>query len=363
MPQHRLPIWMTALALLTGCGLRPTEPVISLARFTDSLHHQVAVGGSPADVATSAGQIGLVLAAQIDSLHNQIVVLDISPPFIRLFGNDGAPRGSFVGKGGGEGEAEQPVSIAMLGDSVLLLAEFSGRMTEFSLQGRVLAQGSFPSIHAMAATGVCGNRWLFYTPGTPSISSGSQDRLPWLQTLPMGLAVLEPKVVFRDLALRNERYGFGGKPYGLTAVAGGALLGHQYGPSPRILRWPCNDGEKIESLAPLPASGKYGMASPSGAREVPISTSSLPKETAMGSGVLTSGLVIATAIMTGSSQEQLQTRLTLLRQGRAVSIVVDGMVTIRDSRPGVGLLVAVSDPIPRLILFSEDDLNSLFAVK
>ena len=41
--------------------------------------------------------------------------------------------------------------------------------------------------------------------------------------------------------------------------------------------------------------------------------------------------------------------------------MVAGLYDLRDSRPGVGVLVSATDPVPHVFLVSEADLLALFA--
>ena len=56
------------------------------------------------------------------------------------------------------------------------------------------------------------------------------------------------------------------------------------------------------------------------------------------------------------------TELTLRRDdGKWQRVSVRGDFVIRDSRPGVGILVSTPDPVPHAFLISEHDLLALFA--
>jgi hypothetical protein len=56
------------------------------------------------------------------------------------------------------------------------------------------------------------------------------------------------------------------------------------------------------------------------------------------------------------------TEFTLLRDDGTRRVVsIPGDYAIRDSRPGVGVLVSTTNPVPQLFLVSETDLLALFA--
>lgn len=72
-------------------------------------------------------------------------------------------------------------------------------------------------------------------------------------------------------------------------------------------------------------------------------------------------MVLAAQVIPGSG-DPATTGLTLVTANGEHTVSVPGSYTLRDSRPRLGVLVSVTDPVPQLFTISPDDLRRLFDV-
>jgi hypothetical protein len=308
--------------------------------------HGVAIGSG--DAANPDAAIGRVVAARFTASGGHVVVLDYAPPYVKVFRRDGTLENAFLGRGGGPLEIRDPAALAVAGDSLILVADGSRRVAVFGMAGALRGQGrtTFP---VLAAAEGCDGEWIAYG---PAFQSGT--RPSWLHRLRIGRGAAEAV----DLDFRDElgRSVIGnGLPYGIARDAGTARVWHVLSAEPAVLGWSCGqnrpDAWKVQPLAQRNRSRVGGDAA--------RMTVGPGQRTLAGMAAVSGGVVLAAQVVPRPG-DPIVTELTLVTADGERTVSAPGAYTLRDSHPHHGVLVSVTDPVPRLFTVSPDDLRRLF---
>jgi hypothetical protein len=149
-----------------------------------------------------------------------------------------------------------------------------------------------------------------------------------------------------------------GVAYGLVSGSRGAAAWHTLGTRDALVRWPCGasapavqyrrDGDSERASQPRQVGGATRLEIQPGFHA------------RAGIAEVADGVVIAELVQ-GKDEDSGTTELTLIgNDGSRKRITVPGHFVLRDSRPGVGVLVSSTDPVPHVFLITQQDLRNLF---
>jgi len=350
MSDRRIPA--AAVPLLFACAAAAAcreAPPAGDARVFDAPARRleiVADENGPAEAV-----VGRVVAARVTEGGRHVVVLDFAPPYVKVFDSKGRFVRAFLRSGGGPGEALHPVALAASGDTAIFVADVSGRLMVFGMDGRLRHEATETRTRVLAATAGCAGDWVVYGP-----RAGSGAHPPtWLHRVRVGTG---GTMVSRDLlpdSLASDRLPMG-IAYGLVSDGRRVRALHTLGAAPVLATWGCGDAAVRLAAHDIPGREKRAAAQRRGDRarlEIAPGSRSRGGMAAVAGGVVIAELVVG---------RPPTTELTLLRDdGTRRTAAVQGDYVIRDSRPGVGVLVSSTDPVPRLFLISEAELLALFA--
>jgi hypothetical protein len=365
-PPHRspavrlCPCFAAGLLLaLAGCG-RDRVPAAGVdvspaaaALFADAGRRAVTVGLG-AEQGPPGAALARVVAARVTESGRHVVVLDEAPPFIRVFDRTGKLRAAFLAKGGGPREARFPAAIATAGDSLILFADHARRLAVFDFDGNLRGEMSGLPFTVLSAAGGCDGDWVLYGPRREP--GPGVRRAAWLHRVRLEGAGSIESVLTDSIRPGNTPIGL---PFGLVRGGGGALLRHELGPAPVAVRWEC--GSARPTSAPLPAEvdgAGRALEKQEGGRTVEARTITAGSRAQGGIAELPGGLVVADQVVARVDAEggATNTRLWGTRRGGSWSATLPGAYLLRDSRPGVGVLVQADEPVPHLFLLRESDL-------
>ena len=296
--------------------------------------------------------IANVQAARIDVAHKQIVVLDASAPYIKIFDWNGKFVRSFLARGGGPKEAEYPVSIGLLGDSLLLVAELSGRLRTFDLMGQQIGERMVAGLAPLAVGSACG-KWLIYGPKTVATGNSTRNgtETGWVHLLTLGLDSIVLSADLVSNSSNRSEIGFG-KPYGLISGDEVFHIRHDDGDPPAVMSWNCSQIGATFAVTSLLADRPVRKVSDPHALQ-PLSGSTFPS----GLASLPGGMLLSD-MQTGGGHAN--TLLTLIERHGKRAVTLRQVYAIRDSRPGVGILFESMSEAAKLTLISEDDVMRFF---
>jgi hypothetical protein len=277
-------------------------------------------------------------------------VLDVRPPFVKVFRRSGELRAAFLREGRGPMEASGPTVLAVAGDSLILIADSGGRLSTFDLDGRLVHHVPVLGIPILSATAACDGEWLLY--GPRFTADGSSAR--WLHRLPAG-AGPERVTSFLEGPARSRDAAFG-LTYGLVATPGGAALRHDLGDVPSLVSWRCGSASPV--VTPLDEAVE---PPPSPTISNGVATTKLGAGSRMRSGLaVVNGAMVRAELVKGSTRDPDHTEFTLYRQGDAVTRSMPRYQSLLDSRPGVGVLIRTDRDDGHVVLIPESDLLALF---
>jgi hypothetical protein len=329
-----------------------SRPAASL--FQDSERHLFSAGlaeDTPRD-----GVLAVVTAARITPDARHVVVLDAVPPFVKVFDGEGKLYSAFLRKGGGPGEATFPTALATLGDSLILIADVSQRLSVYDLRGKLVSAISGAGILPLAAVGGCDDQWLVYGPRTQAAAPYRRGEASWLHRIPQGATRADQVSSFFQDSMPPGRIGLG-LPYGLVVDGTTAVLRHEHGDVPSLVSWSC--GESEPRVRPLPGAIRRSVDEANGSERGTKTIHIRPgNRSQAGVAAVEAGVVVSDFVAVGNGADYTELRLVGTEGVRAVRI--PGVYVLRDSRAGVGVLVGAVEPVPHLFMVREADLMALF---
>jgi hypothetical protein len=296
--------------------------------------------------------LGLITVARLSENGRHVVILDFVAPYVKVFDGTGRFERAFLHSGSGPGEARFPLALAVSGDTTIFVADASGRLMVFGMDGVLRREATDTRMQVLAATSGCSGDWVLYGP-----KFGSSAAKPtWLHRLRVGAGggvastdVLQDSVAYDILPH--------GVAYGLVSDARGALIWHTLGPERLLASWVCGGASPVAARDDRGPGEKTMAHREAGGVRMEIRAGSRFRG---GIASVPGGVVIAEHV-TGREPGSATTALTLRRQdGTRRTISVPGSYTLRDSRPGVGVLISTTDPVPQVFLVSERDLLAAF---
>ncbi|HVG43884.1 MAG TPA: hypothetical protein VM890_04110 [Longimicrobium sp.] len=354
MRDRRIPA--AALPLLLACAAaaacREAPPPAGDARAFSPAARRLEI--VPDESGPPDAVIGHVIAARVTEGGRHVAVLDFAPPYVKVFDSRGRFVRAFLRAGGGPGEALNPVALAASGDTALFVADAAGRLMVFGMDGRLRHQAAVPRMRVLAATAGCAGDWVVYGP-----RYGSNAQHPtWLHRVRVGTG---EGMVSADLlpdSLASDMLPMG-VAYGLVSDGRRAVAWHTLGAAPVLATWGCGDAAARLAAHDLPGREKRATVERRGDRtQMTIAPGTRSRG---GMAAVAGGVVIAEMVVERVGRPPI-TELTLLRDdGTRRTVTAPGEFVIRDSRPGVGVLLSSTDPVPHLFLVSQADLLALFA--
>jgi hypothetical protein len=341
----RLPSAALLVVALAACGAE-TPPVIHTEFPASASDNPVRIGGAE----TPDAEIGLILAARFTGTGEHVVVLDFTPPFVKVFRRDGTLHKAFLGRGSGPLEMQHPGAVAVAGDSLILVAGGSRRVAVFTMDGQLRGEGrtGFP---VLAAAAGCDGGWIGYG---PTFKAGT--RPAWLHRLRFGQGVARVE----DLEFRDD-LGGGivpiGVAYGIAQSNDMTHVWHTLTENPSVLALACAGqmptARKVDALSSPDAPRTQGKAA--------RMTIEPGLRTLAGMAAVDDGVILAAQVVPKPGQPE-TTEFTLLTpDGREQAVSVPGSYTLRDGHPRLGVLVSTTDPAPRLFSVSHKDMRRMFA--
>lgn len=344
-----------ALALLASaaaaCGDDRPPMVPELARLLEDRSRHAVHIGLPSDTSRAA-TLGIVAAARVTASGNHIVILDVVPPFVKVFTRTGALRGAFLERGPGPGELRVPAALATAGDTALLVADITGRLSVLDFNGRVLAQATNSAFHTLAAGWMCGG-WVLYGPHFDL--NGTSH---WLhRTTFQGNSELRTVSLFRDSSHPDMLPV--GRPYGLAIRGADLLLRHDLGTPPTLVNWTCSDTTALVIERLGSEFVRNAFAERSILNKVRAFTLRSGARTSAGLAFVGDDVLLADVVLDPSLEGGGYTVFQLLTGDRVARAGVPGMYLLRDSRPGVEVLLSTAEPVPAVFLLDADTLTTV----
>ncbi len=323
--------------------------------LSDTEGHVVHVGrgGSGNELAV----FSRVSGARVSPAGRVVVVLDPSPPFLRVFDSSGDLSHALVPRGGGPGEARRPGSFAV-SDSLILLAHDGSNLSLFDVSGRFIARHRVDRFVPLGVTRACtDDAWIVYGPSADAMwNAGDKAWLHYVELVDGGKE-MRHRPVYSD-STRVERLMFG-KRYDLVTTEDHVYVLHGYAEPPQILAWSCRTGETstIPTVEPEEVSPRRTALQGGGTGTI----LTLPDTLSQGIGVVDSTLVSAWLIGHADADAAERTEFRAWTGAEWEPTAVTGDYEIRDSQPGVGLVLSSSDSIPEVFLIAEREFSAALA--
>ncbi len=328
--------------LLTACNAGDAPP---RTREVDSLFHgdiaAVTRIGNADDPVRSFTRIVDVAASPDGS---RVVVLDASPPFVRLFDREGRDR-AFLQRGDGPGESRGPWAVAAGADGFLIL-DRAPKL--FDWGGALVAEGRLPGFIGLAAIAGCKGDWLVYGPGQ------GQHEFAWLHSLNVTAPDSFSDHAWLADTARPRRIGLGAL-YGLSRGAGRFVLYHTNGSPPGLMQWSCENPEpqSMPDLAFLVPPPPETTVEPTEGGVMISGTIGFNVPSFAGLAWLDEALLWIEHVMIvplPGKEPDVETRLRLVENGIEYSATVQGDFTLRGSTAEGTLLFTTIEPWPQVLL-------------
>jgi len=344
------------LVVLGACSPDRPEPVNEYltAFLADRTNHTVWIGDEEEFASDPA--FGQVFGGRLVAGGERLAVIDRYPPRLRIFDSFGERLAASFPEGRGPGEARGLFSIAVLGDTALILGHSDGRKSIVDLQGRLIREFRTEGPRPLAMVEACNDGLLLYRPLRLNPNTTS-----YLQHAPSvdrrGFETADP--LLRESGYPS-RISQGVTIYGLVPAVDGALGRHFFGREAQVLRWRC--GTEQVQAAPVPGLAVTQPVVPGEDHTVSVVVRHMERAPA-GMGLLGDTIVLADRFRSMDPDIPSRTEFTLLGGNEADAVatfLVEGEYVILDSRPGVGLLLAAPTWSPQVFLVAPDRLHEAF---
>lgn len=265
-----------------------------------------------------AGWLSLLRRPRDAVIHGEdVLILDASPPWIRVFKRDGEFLEALVSVGEGPGEAVRPSSMATAGGDGFVLTDRLG-VSRFNREGRLLAFSRRTAYVAMGAVEACSGRLFVVTRATlPEAAAVLGEIMPG--------GSLDTLLVFAPSRLNSRTH----HTWFSHGDASGLLVYTEEAGRPRLLRIDC-DGEVLQevTLDPL-GNGQRAEMLQSGTIKVTAAEPPFP-----------AGLALVDGFMLWAVQEDdSTTSITAYgSDGARRRVTIDGWYQLLDHGPQGDLL-------------------------
>jgi hypothetical protein len=288
------------------------------------------------------------------AIQDEILILDGSPPWIRVYDRSGSFLRSMVLAGDGPGEARNPLSITGTGTDGFLLSEPS-RVTRFDRAGSPLDVTSFENFFVRGAVDACDGAVVALARARGE--SASPPGL--LLRLSSDGASLDTMVVMGPM---REQFAPATHPSFLSAQGGEILIYPEEADRERLLSVTCAAGEQETiPLRPLGTPGRWGAyPEPDGPGVVQH-----PAEPPFPAGAIPLGdsVIWAAQILAGeASRDSLTVLSVMTRDGGEVGrLIVAGWIMLMDGTSDAGILIRARDPVDRVLVVSSERILALLS--
>lgn len=323
---------------LAACGRSapggaPDDASGVVARLVDTVSPILPAAAAESDPTLRLGRLGAAVL-----VDGAVVVLDMLPPHVKVYDSSGTGVRSFLQAGEGPGEMQMPVAITRWDDSSVVVADVSGRLAHWTLDGTLLAEG--PGVPGLPVMGMvrCGDELVIYG---PTRDTNNPTNWAWLRAIGADLATVT-RSGMSEAAESGEIHGVGGRLYGMHAALDGAItIRHQFGPNPAVVRLTCADLTTVTRLFTLPPSVRMAPPNPGSTVVAPPRVTG-PRPAGM--TVFGEAVVLASRLVPTDQTDPDSTRFTVIRGTGVDSLDVPGSFSLHGSAAGVAL---VGSDVPR----------------
>ncbi|WP_331052649.1 hypothetical protein [Longimicrobium sp.] len=292
----------------------------------------------------------LVLSGRVSESGKHVLLVDMRPPYLRVYRRSGELRSAFLRRGRGPAESRGVMGVAVAGDSLILVADIDGRVRTFDLDGHLRQNlPEFP-FGVISATTACPGEWLLY--GARFSADGRSAQ--WLHRLPIGAGPESLAGVFAEPVSSTEPRT--AMANGLVATRSGVALWHHLGPAPALVTWHC--GAASASFGAI----DDGATPPPPPRKIPggIVTATTPGSHLRGGLAGAAGALFKSEFVNATAKVPEYSEVAAVAARRNTPVRLPGWIVLLDSRPGVGVLMQVyRGEEQRIILLSERDFLAL----
>lgn len=343
------------VALVSACD-REAKPEFAprlSELFGDSTAHLVRVGLG-ADSTESPEWFSYVFDARLTPSGSHIVVLDRSPPFIRVFDRSGRLVNSFLERGGGPTESYRPLALAVGSDSLIAVSR-GGGIAWYTLDGSYV--NSIPSAGPLivSMTRGCEDDWLLY--GIWRDGQSAPGGAGWLHRGRFVEGRWTIDVLHRD-SVTPGRIGLGTGFLPFSGGGGIRFVFHRLAGRPRILQVECPSGLAGPHFLDALFDTFQEAMQPRSTRQGDIAGAVIRVGTPSPRGytVMQGRLIWLEGVPLNFQTGEYETWFTVVSAEATVQLKVPGSYQIYDTLPGVGILFGTDDPVPHLLLISEHAL-------
>lgn len=330
---------LVIILLVAACagGSEAPPHVEDLETLFNGQSSSVARWGSSDDAVSSFAR---VVGAAASPDGSSVVVLDRSPPFVRIFNRSHSPI-AVLPRGQGPGESRGPYSVAADQGGFLVL---DGGAKLYDWDGELLAEGVIQNVRAAAVLRGCGGDWFVYGP--------SSEPINWIHTLHVVAPdTFQTEGIFED-PTQPKRLALG-KQYLFTGNSAEFLLYHENGAPKRMLAWSCGERPHHEaSLAYLmPLEREPEVQEGEGGVTLTMTYSGNEPQFA-GAAVVQAGVLRAESIFKispPSLEPEVETVLRLVENDVEYAATVDGFYTLHGAT-ATGVLFSTYEPFPQVLL-------------
>ena len=292
--------------------------------------------GAQVDPGSEAEAFLWIRDAQFTPDGRFIVVLDASPPFVRVFNPDGSLETAFVPHGEGPGEAERPEALAVSNDRILVLEP--GRASVLTFDGELIEDRAISFWPTSAARG-CGDDFLAY--GAGPYNDGNIDWLRSFRTLDETPAAVLRGASPAELSAYRRRATGGSSR--LARAGTSVILHHDARDPPETLTLAC-PGNRTFSVDTVPE-----LEQPVVGRERSF-TGGAARQLQLGTYLFTGAAILdQTPILSAWEIGESGTRFIPAR-GRSPAYYTSSRVALLDAQPGHGVLLEANTPVRHIIL-------------
>lgn len=272
-----------------------------------------------------------VVDAQLSPDGRLIAVLDMVPPYVRIFDLEGVLQAAFVPNGEGPGEATQPAALAVSHERILLAEP--GRVSWFDLTGSLLADRSDLRFWPQSAARGCDDDFVLY-------GAGPDPAGDIVSLRSVRLNDDTPNAIIRDTG-RPQLFTRLARPLG----SGGDLLvvHHDSRSPPETMTLTCPDYQlvRVDTFPELERASRDDGRSGSSRSVQLINGQSIFG----GIAVIDGHPFMSVAIVS-----ERFTRFIRVRADTTFSYDTEPSVRLLDANPNSVVLLTRSDPVPHLIL-------------
>ena len=296
--------------------------------------------GAQVDPGSEAEAFARIRDAQLTPDGRFIVVLDASPPFVRVFNPDGSLETAFVARGEGPGEAELPDALAVSNDRILMLEP--GRASVLTFEGELIEDRAI-SFWPTSAARDCGDGFLAY--GAGADRDGGIVWLRSFRTLEDTPDAIVTGASRAELSVYRSRARGGSSR--LARGGGLAVLHHDARDPPATLTLSCPDDRmSIVDTVPefrQPVVGREQSFTGGAARQLQLGSYLFT-----GAAILNETPILSAHVIVGSGAES-GTHFIPARGG-SPAFYTSSEVGLLDAQPGHSVLLEARSPVPHIIM-------------